>query len=166
MATVSARRIVEHEPEHIYGFLAELDNHWRLSDRYFRLEELRADRRGARISIRTPCGLRRTAWTTVTTAVAPRRFGGMAVSRGGSRARVCWTIKPSESGALVALEAAVWPAGPVDRVLLALGGRWWLRRRLDRVVAGLGSAVEQSGRAGRRRLTGARAPLGGGFRFG
>ena len=142
MTAIAAEGLVEHAPERVYAFLAELDNHWRLSDPYLRLESLRPDRRGARISIRTPWGLRRTARTAVTTAIAPKRLGGTAVAGERTRASVYWTIEPSERGALVGLEANVLAAGFLDRLLLALGGRWWLRRRFDRVVSGLGAALD------------------------
>jgi hypothetical protein len=142
IATVSAERVLHDSPERIYAFLAELENHRRLSDRYFRVESLRPDRGGGRISIRAPGGLPRTARTDVTTAVAPRRFGGTASAGRRTQARVLWKIEPDEQGSLVALEATVVVLGVTDRVLLGLGGRRWLRRRFDRVVARLGVEVE------------------------
>jgi hypothetical protein len=143
MTSVSAERVVAHPPERIYAFLAELDNHWRLGDAYLRLESLRDDGRGARIGIRTPWGLRRTAHTEVTTAVAPHRFGGTAATGPGTSAHVCWTIEPRGRGALVGLEARVLAASVVDRLLLAFGGRWWLRRRFAHAVSRLGRALDR-----------------------
>jgi hypothetical protein len=140
-----AQRVLDHGAEQVYAFLARLENHPRLSDRYLRLEALRPDGRGALISIRAPGGLRRTARTTVTTSVAPRRFGGTAVAGARTRAHVCWTIEPRPRGSRVALEADVLAAGPLDRTLLALGGRWWLRRRFQRVVARLERALGPPG---------------------
>ena len=143
MKKLRAEGVVEHSPEEVYRFLERLENHWRLNDDYLRVESLRADRRGATISIRAPGGLRRTARTEVTTALAPRKFGGTITPKTRTRAGAWWTIEPTGSGARVALQAAIVPKGLVDRLLLALGGRWWLERRCERVVAQLGTALAQ-----------------------
>jgi hypothetical protein len=142
--TVSAAVLVPESPERIYAFLAELDNHWHLSDRYLRLESLRADRRGGRISIRVPGGIRRTARTKVTTAIAPHRLGGIATVGARTRAHTDWSIEPSGSGARVSLQVGVSTSHGIDRLLLAVGGRWWLRRRFHRVLARLACALESS----------------------
>jgi hypothetical protein len=135
--------VVDSSPERVYDFLARLENHFSLNDEYLRIEALRPDRRGATIEIRAPGGLRRTARTEVTTALAPRRFGGTVTASTRTRAGAWWTIEPRAGGARVALEAEIFPRGIVDRVLLALGGRWWLERRCGRVVARLDSALAQ-----------------------
>lgn len=135
--------MVDSTPERVYDFLARLENHFRLNDEYLRVEALRPDRRGATIKIRAPGGLRRTAHTEVTTALPPRRFGGTVTASTRTRAGAWWTIEPSAGRARVALEAEIFPRGVVDRVLLALGGRWWLERRCRRVVARLDSALAQ-----------------------
>jgi hypothetical protein len=104
------------------------------------MESLREDRRGAAITIRGPGGLRRTALTEVTTADAPRAFGGTVTTSTATHAGAWWTIEPSERGSRVALQATIAPRG-LDRLLLALGGHWWLERRCERVVARLDSAI-------------------------
>jgi hypothetical protein len=144
VTAVCASTLVPQAPERVYAFVADLENHSRLSERYMRLEGLRPDGRGGRVSIRTPFGLRRTARTSVTAATAPYRFGGTAAVGRRTRAHAYWTIEPSEHGARVGLEATVCDAGWVDRLLLAIGGRWWLRRRFRHVLAGLASVLEQS----------------------
>ena len=143
MKTVCAESTVASTPEEVYRFLERLENHWRLNDHYLRVESLRADRRGAMISIRTPGGLHRTARTEVTTALAPKRFGGTITPNTRTRAGAWWTIEPTGNGARVALQAAIFPKGLVDRLLLALGGRWWLERRCERVVSRLAGALAQ-----------------------
>jgi hypothetical protein len=127
----------------VYDFIERLENHFRLNDEYLRVEALRPDGRGATIRIRAPGGLRRTAWTEVTTALAPRRFGGTVTASTRTRAGAWWTIDPSAEGTRVALNAEIFPRGIVDRVLLALGGRWWIERRCRRVVARLDSVLAQ-----------------------
>jgi len=143
---VSADHVVPHPPERVYAFLAQLENHWRLSDRYLRLERVSGDGRGGRIVIGTPLGLRRTARTTVTTAREPHAFGGTAVVGRRTRAQARWSIEPLQDGARVGLQATVSSVSTLDRLLLALGGRWWLRRRFDRVLARLAAALEQGER--------------------
>jgi len=102
--TVRSRRLVDETPERIYGFLAQLENHWELSDDYLRVEALRSDRAGGRISVRAPGGLRRTASTRVTTTVPPWVFGGTADAGPRTRAHVRWTIEDRGDATLVALD--------------------------------------------------------------
>jgi hypothetical protein len=136
--------LVTQAPERVYALVADLENHWRLGDRYMRLEAIRADGRGGRITIRTPFGVRRTARTNVTAARAPHVFGGTAAVGRRTHAHAYWTIEPNGPGARVGLEATVVAAGVVDRLLLSVGGRWWLRRRFRHVLAGLARVLEQA----------------------
>ena len=46
--------------------------------------------------------------------------------------RVAWNLAPAPRGTRVALELVVERAALLDRVLLAIGGRRWLERRLLR----------------------------------
>ena len=142
LAKLSADRTVAQAPEEVYAFLAQLENHWRLSDRYLRLEQLSADRRGGRIVIGTPFGLRRTARTRVSATSRPAGLSGAADVGRSTTARVHWIIEPRDAGALVGLEATVIAAGPLDKLLLAAGGRWWLRRRFASVLALLADALD------------------------
>jgi len=139
---VRAETLVGAAPERIYGFLAELDNHSVLGDRYLRVERLSRERDGGVIRVGAPFGVRRTASTTVTTAIAPRRFGGTAAVGARTRAHACWEIETNERGARVALEATVCSTGILDRLLLAVGGRWWLRRRFRLTLARLAAVLE------------------------
>jgi hypothetical protein len=138
---ITATRTLPHAPATVFAFLADLEKHWRLTDRYLHLDEIAPDGRGARISIRSPIGLRRTARTEVTTVVAPERFGGIASVGRRTAARVVWHVQPHEDGARVELEATVLEASPGDRLLLALGGRPWLRRRFEVALARLATEL-------------------------
>jgi hypothetical protein len=40
------------------------------------------------------------------------------------------------------LESTISSAGIIDRSLLAIGGRWWLRRAFRRALEGLAEAVD------------------------
>ncbi len=141
-ATLSADRLVAQAPEQVYAFLAELDNHWHLNDRYLRLERLNDDRRGGSIVIGTPLGLRRTARTRVLITLRPARLAGAAAVGKHTTARVHWNIEPRDEGARVELEATVMAAGAFDQLLLSLGGRWWLRRRFHSVLDLLAEALD------------------------
>ena len=142
--TVSAVREVPHAPERVYAFVAQMDNHWHLSDRRLRLEGLNEERRGGRIVIAGPLGLRRTAHTTVTTQHEPHQFGGIAAVGHRTRALAHWRIEPAHHGARVTLESTIASVGPLDRLLLALGGRRWLRRGFARVLARLAETLDIS----------------------
>jgi hypothetical protein len=101
-----------------------------------------ADGRSALISLHGPLGLRRTARTTVTSLDRPHRFGGTALVGRRTMAHVLWRIEPAGTGTRVTLGAVIVRAGPVDRLLLAIGGRWWVRRCFARAIALLGAALE------------------------
>ena len=58
----------------------------------------------------------------------PARIEGTA-RLGRTRAVVRWELRPESRGTRVHLAARVLAAGPIDRLLLAAGGRAWLRRR-------------------------------------
>jgi hypothetical protein len=140
-APIVAEHRVEASPQAIHAFLADLSNHRHLTDRYLRLRDVAPGGRGGHIVVGTPLGLRRTAKTEVTTVRAPFRFGGTAMIGRRTSARVDWTIEPCDDGARVALRAVVLSAGPLDRALLAVGGRAWLRRSFRRALERLDGAL-------------------------
>lgn len=142
MRTLSAERALRQLPEQVYAFLAELENHWRLDDRLLRLERINHGDLGSRIVIGGPLGLRRTARIRLTEAEPPRRVVGAAQVGRRTRARVTWTITPRAAGSHVRVEAVVLRAGTLDRLLLAAGGRWWMRRRFQRALVQLARALE------------------------
>jgi Polyketide cyclase / dehydrase and lipid transport len=130
---IRAWREVPDPPERVYKFLSQLDNHWQLGHPQLRLQAVDADGRGGHVVMDGPFGLRRTARTTVTTEERPVRFGGVAVAE-RTRARVLWSLEPSAAGTRVILQSTILRLGFADRVLLALGGRWWVRRAFRRVL--------------------------------
>ena len=141
--TIGAVREVRHAPGRVYGFLAHLDNHWHLGGRALRVATLDEGRRGGRILLATPLGVRRTARTAVTAAHEPDRLAGVARVGRNTRAYVQWTVEPIAGGARVALESTIYRTGLLDRLLLALGGRWWLGRAFRRTLAGLADALDR-----------------------
>lgn len=126
----------------VYNFLIRLPNHALIGGKGLRLESVAADGRAALISLRGPLGIRRTARTNVTSLHPPHRFGGTAVVGRRTMAHVFWTIDRAGTGSLVTLSATIMRAGPLDRLLLALGGRWWVARSFKGAIALLGAALE------------------------
>jgi hypothetical protein len=131
-ADIEAAALVQAPPEQVFEFLSELRNHWRLADRFVEVVTLDASdggpADGGTVRLRGPLGLSRTATTRVAATRAPRLMIGTAELGGGTRARVSWTLAGRLGATRVRLAAEVERAGRLDRVLLALGGRWWLRR--------------------------------------
>jgi Polyketide cyclase / dehydrase and lipid transport len=125
---------VEHTPGQVYAFLADLENHRRLQDRSLRVQQLDADDHGGQIAIRTPLGFRRTAHTTLTAKNQPGQIVGIAQIGRRTTFRVTWTIEPHGDGATVELTGVILTASRFDALQLTLGGRWWLKRRLHRVM--------------------------------
>ncbi|HVV59747.1 MAG TPA: SRPBCC family protein [Gaiellaceae bacterium] len=129
---------LEQSPERVFAFLDDLRNHWRLSRRFVEVERVDRDAEGARVRIRGPLGLSRHAHTRIEETDPPRLLRGHATVGRGTLGRVRWTIEARGTGSRVTLEAEVVQASLLDRAVLALGGRRWLRRGLREAVHRLG----------------------------
>jgi hypothetical protein len=81
------------------------------------------------VRLHGPLGVRRTVRTRVTLARSPSEIEGVAELSGGTRARVRWTLEPNGESTRVRLAAKVESATLPDRLLLAFGGRAWMRKR-------------------------------------
>jgi len=137
---LAAAGLVPASPEQIFEFLADLENHWALADRFIEVLDLSGPpgaRNGGRVRLRGPFGSRRTATTRVEAAHPTHLMIGTAVMGRRTRACVSWTLTPSDSGTSVRLTATLDRAGLLDRFLLLLGGRWWMRRRFVAVLVRL-----------------------------
>jgi uncharacterized protein YndB with AHSA1/START domain len=149
-ADVEATALVPAPVEDVFAFLADLGNHWIVADRFVEVLDLhrgedgRAD--GGAVRLRGPAGVRRTVITRVVAVKEPRLLIGTAEVGGRTRARVSWSLAGHLESTRVRLAAAVEQAEPLDRALLALGGRRWLRRRFASTLDGL--AAEFAGRPG------------------
>lgn len=156
---IEATGIVPAPPEAVFDFLSDLANHWRLVDRYVRVVSIEGE--SAVVRLRGPLGVRRTVHTHVTAARSPRLIIGVAELPSGTRARVSWTLAGRVGQTRVRLAAEVEHAGPLDRLMLALGGRAWMRRRfrfgLERLAerfAGDGASPLPTPRRSRRPAAG------------
>jgi uncharacterized protein YndB with AHSA1/START domain len=136
-ADIEATALIPAPPEEVFEFLCDLANHWRLADRHLRVVALDGDKDGAVVRIRGPLGVRRTAHTHVTASRRPRLVIGVAELGDGTRARVSWTLAGRMNQTRVRLAADVENATPLDRMLLALGGRIWMRRVFRHALARL-----------------------------
>jgi hypothetical protein len=146
---IAASGLVPAEREEVFAFLAELGNHWLVADRWIEVVSLDADGDGGRVRVRGPLGLRRTARTRVEVVDPPAALEGTAVL-GGTVARVRWELRPRGGATRVRLEARVERATALDRLLLAAGGRAWMRRRLAATVGGVAARCAAASRSGER----------------
>ncbi len=137
--TIESARVVPATPEAVFTFLAKLENHWALAGRW--VEPLAIEAASGRVRIRGPFGLHRTATTTVVDAEPSHVIHGTAELSGGTTARVAWELSEDAGGTAVRLAAEVDHAALPDRVLLALGGRAWMRRRFGAILARLEEQV-------------------------
>jgi hypothetical protein len=142
--TISAAHEVHHTPAWVWAFLERLDNHRHLDSRALRVSLIDHDGRGGRIVVATPLGLRRVARTAVTVTHEPHRLAGVVRVGRTTRAHVQWRIDSTQRGARVALESTICSTGVLDRTLLAVGGRWWLRRAFRRTLELLASALDSA----------------------
>lgn len=123
----------------VYEFLAEPRNHRLLTGRRLRLIEL-SDADGGLMSgamiIRGPFLIRRRADTRVIWTREPRLVAGVANLGTRTRAIVRWEIEPVGPGCThVVLTADLRAVAPWDRVMLALGGRRWMRTLFSRAIS-------------------------------
>ena len=137
--SLEATRVVAASPEAVFAFLTKLENHWALAGRW--VEPLSINESSGEICIHGPLGLRRTARTTVVDATPSSVIHGTAELSGGTVARVAWEMAEDAGGTRVRLSAEVERAARLDRILLALGGRVWMRRRFAAILARLDEQV-------------------------
>jgi hypothetical protein len=126
---IAASGRVPAPPEVAFAMLADLADHWRLIDRWTEIEDVAPDGRAATVRLRGPLGLRRTARTRVLLSRAPHALEGEARVGRRTVGRVRWSLSRDGAATLVVLSADVAHASRLDRALLALGGRRWLRAR-------------------------------------
>jgi hypothetical protein len=152
---IEAQAIVHASREAIFDYLARLDHHWRLMDDS--VEVLSLDGDGdegpdrAAVRMHGPLGVGRTAHTRVLEARRPALLcGRAAIGRkldGGrtTEAEVRWTLEAQGEATRVLLAATVKQAGMGDRLLLALGGRVWMRARFRGALARLDGLLREDG---------------------
>jgi carbon monoxide dehydrogenase subunit G len=139
---VNASQQIRAEREQVFDFLSDLENHWQLADGAISVVSVEPGD-GGRVRMRGPLGVHRTAVTSLDEIRAPEAIGGTAHVGARTRARVTWTLDPDHGSAtVVTLSAKVEQASPLDRLLLAGGGRAWLESRFERILATLAERFE------------------------
>jgi carbon monoxide dehydrogenase subunit G len=136
------RASVAHPPEAVFEFLSDLHNHWQLEPHFLELEDTHTD--GARVRVRGPLGLSRVAHTRVVSAEPPTTLRGAARIGKRTQASVRWDIRPDAGGSVVTFAAQVDEASLLDRLILGLGGRWWMTRIIERAVQRLGTSISSA----------------------
>jgi hypothetical protein len=130
--------------EEVFGFLADLGNHWRLASRW--IEVVTHDRAGERadratVRLSGPFGLARTVETRVDSVTPPSAIRGYGTS-GRTHADVSWTLAPTPRATRVSVEVRLTRAAPVDRAIWLCFGRAWLARRLHVTVSELDGVLD------------------------
>jgi carbon monoxide dehydrogenase subunit G len=129
---IEASRVVPASPEAVFAFLSDLKNHWKLMARW--VEAVTLEDSNGTVRIHGPLGLRRTARTTVVDAEPSHVIHGTAELSGGTLAQISWELGEDVGGTAVRLSAEVERAALPDRLLLALGGRTWMKRRFEAIL--------------------------------
>lgn len=144
---IVAERVVPVAPGAVFAFLADLGNHWQIADGMVEVISIDGPR-SSTVRLTGPLGVHRTARTSVEDAIPPGAQGGPSAAGAGAlvgiaevgsrtRAEVRWRLQPEGGGTRVRLSADVVRATVLDRVLLALGGGAWLRRRFSEALESL-----------------------------
>lgn len=144
---IQASTIIPAAPEAVFAFLADLENHWLIADRFVDVLQLSGPpgaRHGGRVRIRGPLGLRRTATTRVDFSSPVEELRGVA-QLGGTSAHVHWLLRPGGGASAVTLAARIHRATPLDRLLLAAGGLSWMRRRFRGSLRALAERFGEDG---------------------
>jgi hypothetical protein len=149
---IDARRQIAATRQDLNHFLADLENHARLSPRSVEVLSRQSRKDGvahATVLLRGPLGIRRCARTELLPVpVEATSIRGRAQIGNRTAASVAWTIKACGPGrSEVALCARVEDAAPLDRLLLLLGGRRWLARHFQAALARLSVLIATTDRA-------------------
>lgn len=132
---IGAERTIPVSREAVFAFLAHLPNHWELHGALIELET--NSETEARVRLQVPFGLARNARTRVLAAEEPSRLRGLADVERRTVARVAWDLEARGDATHVRLSTEIERASLPDRLLLALGGTWWLRRVYGQALANL-----------------------------
>lgn len=133
---IEASRRVARPRTELYARLAHLPGHWELAGRWVEPLELNHD--GGVVRVKGPFGLHRTMHTRLTETREPECVVGEA-HLGATVAAIRWDLEAADGDStVVTLSARVQRAGPLDRALLALGGRRWLQGRFAATLQRLG----------------------------
>jgi uncharacterized protein YndB with AHSA1/START domain len=142
---IATSRLVVAPPDTVFRYLEDLANHERLAPRTADLMKLyrrpgHLDR--ATVRLRGPLSLRRTASTELVRTEPPRLIVGRATLGWRTTVSVSWTIATAPAGSVVSLSATIEAAGPLDSLVLHLGGRSWIARQFSSALDALAAQLD------------------------
>ena len=145
---ICARRPLPVGRDEAFAFLSHPHNHRRLVTDRIALRELDVGSdgtlRGAHMVLRGPLWLRRAARTRVVSSRTPAHLAGTARIGSGTEVSVRWDLERAGADTTVAaLSATVTRLALTERILLAVGGRTWVRRLFDATLQQLACEVCQ-----------------------
>ena len=121
----------------VFERLCDLDAHHGLAAPHIEVLALdgeRGGRTGGLVRLNGPLGISMLARTRVRAARFPVELSGSAVADGGTTAELVWRLEPLAGRSVLRSELTVRPRRRTHRLLLAIGGRRWLRRRLTTAI--------------------------------
>jgi Polyketide cyclase / dehydrase and lipid transport len=142
---IVAMGVVPAPPATVFRYLDDLANHVRLAPRSTQVLMLERRPGGldrAVVRLKGPLGMRRTTSTELVRAEAPGLIAGRARLGLRTSALVTGRISGAPAGSVVALSAAIEAAGPLDTLVLRLGGRRWIARRFAAALKSLGVQLQ------------------------
>lgn len=148
----------------MFDYLADIANHAEFSDHYLvDWHLLREDPRGvgAGARFRAKAPLNRFTWADLTISEVQPPYRIVQRGRGGKFNRIrilaAYTLHPAPgNGTRVDLTLETEPALPSDRLVDALGGRSWMRRKSARAMRRLKTILEEGRDRGTRPTVAAR----------
>ncbi len=137
---VRAQRLIAADADPLFSFLADLENQVLLAGRcveLVRVDEPHAACRGGELRISGPLGFRRAARARVLGSLPPRLIIVRADIGRGTVALVTWNLAARRGTVEVELAAVIYSAALLDRLILRVGGRRRVERRLETTLAAL-----------------------------
>lgn len=135
---ITVTRVVPASPDAVWGIVGDLARHWALGGRFLAARHLEDEGQRGEVELNGPLGIHRRVHIELVETDPVRQLTGRAMLPSGTWGEVRWTLRRAEPGTLVGLALDVHPVGPVDSLLVLVGG-WWLRRRLADLLDRLSS---------------------------
>jgi hypothetical protein len=140
--SIAASRVVTAPRHKTFSLLAEIENHWPLASSLVSIDDVDGSR--GHIVVHGPLGLKKHARTRLTRVDEEAGIvEGLAEDDEGTLAVVTWRVARAADATRVGLEVDLRRLALVDRALLLLGGRMWLRRCLRRTLDNLEETLQR-----------------------
>ena len=166
MDPVVSSVLIDRPREEVFEYLADIANRPEFTDHYlseFHLTREETYGRGAGVRFRIDRPFHRFDWAdlTITDVEPPRRIVERGRTGKFNRIRMIndWTLEQGPGGGTqVTLKTETDPVMPSDKLLEALAGRRWFRRRQGKALRRLRSILEEGRDRGRRATIAAGGP--------